>query len=392
MSTLVKGQSSLYLVEEVTEGTYVAETLVSQAVEPLQDGLEFTLSREEIERKTLTDTIESVEPRLGVRTVTGSIPMEFKASSTAGGAPRGQILYESLLGGKRAAATTSTTKASGNTTTVLQIEDADISKYNVGDCILKKKAGEYEVRPIISKTTGTGTATITVGIPFSTTPGASEVIEKVTTYYHSSDSKSFSATWYEGGEIKNAITGLKSISGTLEGWVANETPSFNFSVEGIDINKTVEAPSLDPDFSSDAQVPVLQHACAWLGTEEIDYTELTLSIENTKADLLSACAPSGKIGSRKTAFTVTGSINPYMKDDSVTRWDSFNDGDTTSLFTYAFNPTSTDGEFNQAVAIWMPNIKITNMPSGDNEGVLMDNIEFKAFRSSGNDTVFLSFI
>jgi hypothetical protein len=393
MSTLVKGQSSLYLVDEVTEGTYVAETLVSEAIEPLQDGLEFQLAVEEIERKTLTDTIEAVEPRLGLRTVTGSIPMEFKAGATAGAEPRGQILYESLLGGKRAISTTTTTKASGNTSTVLAIEDADISKFNIGDSVLVKKAGAYEVRPISAKSSGAGTATIT--FPFALkngAPGASVVIEKVVTYFHDSATPSFSVTHYLGGEIREEIHGAKANTASLDGWEANGTPSISFGVEGIDMVRTVNVPSLAPDFAADAKVPVLQHACAWIGSNEIDYTEMGLSIENTKADLLSACSPSGKIGTRKTAFAVSGSINPYMSDADVTRWDDFEAGTITSLFTYAFNPTAVAGQFNQVVAIWMPNIKITNMPTGDNDGVLMDAIEFKAFRSAGNDTIFLSFI
>lgn len=391
MSTLVKGQSSLYLVEEVTEGTYVAETLAAQAVEPLQDGLEFSLSREEIERKTLTDTIEAVEPRLGLKTVTGAIPMEFKAAAVAGEAPRGQILFESLMGGKHTLGTAVTTKT-GNTTTVLQIEDADIASLKVGSCVLVKKAGEFSVRPILSKVSTPGSASITLAIPLPSLPGDNVVIEKVTTYFHDKASKAFSVTHYLGGEIKETIKGAKAITATLEGWSANETPSFNFSVEGIDMERAVGAPSLSPDFSSDAKVPVIMHACAWIGQEEVDYTELTLAIENTKADLLSACSPSGKIGTRKTAFGVTASINPYMSDANVDRWNKFEQNEITSLFTYAFNPTTTDGEFNQIVAIWMPNVKITNMPTADADGVLQDAIELKAFRSQGNDTIFLSFI
>lgn len=392
MGTLTKGLSSLYVVEETVEGTFVAETLASEALEPLQDGLEFTFSREEIERKTLTSTIEAVEPRLGKKTLTGSIPVEFKAGATTGEAPRGQILYESLLGGKRSITTTTTTKASGNTTTFLAIEDADISKFAVGDCVLVKKAGEYGVRPISAKTTTPGSAGITLAIPLMSAPGASVVIDKVTTYYHTSDSKSFSVIHFPGGEIREEINGAKAITASLDGWVVNETPSMNFSVEGLDIAKTVAVPTVTPDFASDAQVPVIIHACAWLGQEEIDYTELGLSIENTKADLNSACAASGKIGTRKTAFNVTANINPYMADDNLDRWAAFKDNDNLSLFTYAFNPTATDGEFNQIVAIWIPNFKITNMPAADQDGVFVENIEGKAFRNLGNDTIFMSFI
>ena len=392
MTTLVKGESSVYIVPEVTEGTFVAETLVAQAIEPNQDGLEFNLSREEIERKTLTSTIEAVEPRLGLKTVTGTIPIEFKAGSVAGAEPRGALLYESLLGGKRAVATTTTTKASGNTTTFLAMEDADAAKYLKNDCVLVKKAGAFEVRPVSAVVLTPGSAGLTLAIPLMGLPGASVVVEKTLTYFHDSDSPSFSVAHYQGGEILEAIPGCKANSGTLEGWVAGETPSFNFSIEGTDLVKTIDTPSLSPDFSGDAKVPVIIHACAWLGTEELDYTEFSLNIENTKADLLSACSQSGKIGTRKTAFNVTASINPYMSDDNLDRWTKFEDNTVTSLFTYAFNPTATDGEFNQAVAIWMPNVKITNMPAADQDGVLLDAIELRAFRSAGNDTIFLGFI
>jgi len=391
VTTLVKGQSSIYLVKEITEGTFVPETLVNQAIEPLQDGLEFKLARESIERSTLTDTIEAVEPRLGVKTVTGTIPLEFKAGSSAGAEPRGQILYESLLGGKRQITSTTTTKASGNTVSFLAIEDADIADFAAGDTILLKQAGDFQLRPIASVVTTIGAAGLNMAIPFSAMSQA-QVIEKVTTYFHNSDAVSFSAAHYIGGEILESVSGLKTISASLDNWAANKTPNISFSVEGLDVTRAPDSPSLSPDFSNDSKVPVLQNACAFIGTTEIDYSELGLSMENTKADLLSACSPSGKIGTRKTAFSVSGSINPYMSAVNVDRWNSFENGTVTSLFVYAYNPTATAGEFNQAVAIWIPNMKITNMPSADSDGVLLDAIEFKAFRKNGNDSVFLSFI
>lgn len=391
MGTLVKGQSSLYIVPETVEGTYVPETLAAHAVEPLQDGLEFSFSREPIERKTLTNTIEAVEPRLGKKTLTGSIPVEFKAHQTAGSEPRGAILYESLLGGKHQI-TTQVTTGEDHTTTDIFIGDADISKFKVNGIVLIKEAGKFACRPVASIVSTPGSAKIVLAIPLMEAPSDNVVIEKVTTYFHDTDSKSFSATYYAGGEIQEKIWGLKSISASVEGWTVNETPSVNFSVEGLDISKDVAAPTVTPDFTADAQVPVINHACAWLGQVEIDYTEFTLSMENTKADLNSACAPSGKIGTRKTAFNVTSNINPYMEDDNVDRWNDFKNNVNTSLFTYAFNPTEVDGEFKEVVAVWMPNYKITNMPEVDQDGVLLDSIEGQAFRKVGKDTIFLSFI
>lgn len=195
-----------------------------------------------------------------------------------------------------------------------------------------------------------------------------------------------------GGAIKEAISGAKALSASLEGWTASETPSINFSIEGLDIVKAPGSPSVIVDFSGDAKVPVIHNACAWLGIDKVDYSEFGLSIENSKADIPNACSSTGKSGNRKTGFTVSGSINPYMEIDNVDRWTKFRNGTVTSLFTYAYNPTGVAGEFNQVVAIWMPNIKISSMPQADQDGVLVDSIEFKAFRSLGNDTLFMSFI
>lgn len=392
MTTLVKGESSLYITKEVTRGTHVDPTVDADGVEPNEEGIEFRMTREVIERNTLTNSIEAVEPRLGTKNVEGSFSMEFKAGATAGAKPRGSHVYENLLGTVKTVATTTTTKASGNTTSFLAVEDADISKFAKGDIVLVKKAGAFECRPVASVVTTTGAAGLNLAIPLSGAPGASVVIERFTTYYHSSAEVPLSATWFPGGEIKEEISGLDIASASLEGWTANETPSWSFSLRGLDIQKSVAAPSVAVDFSSDAQVPVMQSAIAYLGTEAIDYVELGLSVENTLTDLPAANKSTGKLGTRKTALNITGSINPYTSASNVSRWNNFNNGDNTSLFLYAGNPTGVAGEFNQVIAIWLPKVKITNMPMGDQDGVLTDNIEFSAFKTAGGDSMFLGFI
>lgn len=391
MEVLVKGQSSLYAVEEVTEAVYVAPTLDEHGIEPEEDNIEFTLEREKIERNTLTDTIETVAPRLGLRTVTGSVGIELKAGKVAGSKPRGSIFYKSLLGGERIIST-STTTGEDHTTTVINLEDADANKYRKNDVILIKEAGKFAARPIASVDNTLGSVSITLAIPLDEAPSDNVVIEKVLIYHHDTNSKAFSITYHDGGEIRTRVWGMKSLSASLTEWEANKTPKMSFSLEGVDIAKDMAAPAVVTDFSTDAMVPVMQGAYAWLGQEPVEYVKVDLSIENTKADLPSAASKAGKIGTRKTKFATTGAINPYMSADNLDRWDNFENGTTTSLFFYAYNPTATEGEFEQVVAWWMPNIKITNMPSADQDGVLMDNIEFEAFRKDGKDTIFLAFI
>lgn len=390
---LIKGKSALFLKEEVTEGVYVAPTSAADAVEVLEDGLEFGTSREVIERNTLSATVESEAPRLGIKTVTGTIPTEMKASSTEGNAPPTDLLWQSLLGGKRQNTAAITARAGVNTSTVILIEDADIADLSVGDVVLVKRAGMYEVRPIASKTSGAGTATITLAIPLMNgAPPSGVVLSKFTTYYPDDNWPTISSSLYNGGEIEDKDYGLRCLTGSVENWSTGQVPNLSFGVEGIESDRTVTATPFVPNFASDALPPVLLDACAYLGQIEIDYNEFSLSIENTKADIPTACQASGKAGTRITQLAISGSINPYMEDDDVVRWDDFEANNSTSLFVFARNPNGVAGEGKEWICIWMPKIKITELATGDQDGVLTDAISFQAFKNAGNDSVFVGFI
>lgn len=386
-NSLVKGASSLYVTKEVTRGTYVAPTLDEHALEPEEDGLGFEYNRDPIDRNTLSNSIEAVEPRLGAVNVSGNISMELKAGAAAGAKPRGHVLLENLLGAVRQKTTTTTTKSSGNTPTFLAIQDADIDDFAKGDILLIKKAGHFMVAPVSSVVSTPGSAGVNLGITLDQEPGNSVVIEKFTTFYHANNEVPLSATHYPGGEIEEQVTGLDVASAALEGWVADGVPKMTFSLQGLDKNKSVGQPSVDADFSVDALVPVIQSAKAYLGDAEVDYSEIGLSIETTLVPQPSGARANGKVGTRKTSLNITGSINPYMEDDNVDRWDDFKAGQTKSLFFYAANPTVA-GEFNQVIAFYLPKIKITNMPDGDQEGIITENIEFSAFKTNGGDSIF----
>lgn len=393
METMVKGESSLYLIEQDDETTYKPATGGDQAIQPEADSVEFTLTRETIERNVWTDTIETVEGRTGKETVEGTVTLELKAANEAGAPPRGSILWESLMGGTHQLAEEITTLA-GHTSSMIYVSETDLPKFKVGSCILIKEPGKFEVRPIKDLVTDGTDHYIELGVDLENVPSDGVVIEKVTTYFHDRDSKAFSAEHYIGGEIKEKIAGIKSVSASLESWSAEQTPKMAFTLSGVSLDREVGSPDpgIRPDFSEDTLPPVLRGACAWLGQKHLSYSEFTLSIENTSAELPDACSRSGKLGSRKTAFNVTASINPYMESDNVDRFTDFKLEEKTSLFIFASSPTAVEGEFKEVVAFWLPNVKITNMPTGDIEDVLIETLELQAFRSKGNDTIFASFI
>lgn len=384
---VVTNESSLSLSVEVTEGTYVAPSASTDYIELLSEGTEMNKNREALSRDVLSGTVEQEESRVGVAEVSGALPVEYRASVTPGASPQSaDKQLRSLLGGKRSASSDTTT--TGNTATVLEF--GALPPFLKGDCVLVKEAGAFEVRPIAS----VGATTITLAIALENgAPSDGVEVEAVTTYYHdTANSVTLSAEHNIGGEVAQLCSGLRVSSMSLENVTVGQIPSMNFAVEGIQLDRADQAPSFTPDFSADALPPVALEACLWVGGVRQPYTELSLNIENSVSFINSACDPDGKIGSRIISQEVSLTCNPYMDDSDLTEWDAFNLNSDSSAFWYAFNPSSTAGEFSEIVAFYLPQTKITEIPVGDQDGISTNNISMKSFRRDGNDTVFMSYI
>lgn len=390
---IVKNESTLGLVPEATEGTYnpVSAGDGSEYIQVLSEGVELNKSREELSRDLLTDTVEQESSRVGMSEVQGTIPVELAASAAAeGDAPQSlDVLLRSLLGGKRQITADQTSGASHTTTT---INFSDTSAFSVNDCVLiKDTTNGYSIRPISAITTNTS---ITLAIALDNAPPDSTVVAQVTTYYHdTSNAITFSAEHNLGSQaIQQQVAGLRAASMSVENWSVGQIPTCNFSVQGLSLER-VDADATETPAFSDALPPVALSACMWLGGTKLDYTEFSMNIENTISFIMSACDADGKISSRITNQAVTANINPYLDDTDLTNtWDKFNNNDDVSFFIYAYNPTSTAGQFENGVAIWMPQAKITEAPVADNDGIISENIAIKAHRSNGGDSIYMSFI
>lgn len=386
---VINNESSVGLKIESTESTYEATTSSTDYVEVLSEGTEINKTRETLERDNLNSTLEGEAARVGMTAVDGQFGVELRASTTEGDAPQSlDVLLRSLLGGKRQI-TSDQTSGSSHTSTVINF--ADTSAFAVGDLVLIKESGAYEIRPISAITTNTS-----ITLAFALTNGApsdSVVVAQCTTYYHdAANAPSFSCEHNIGNEIQQRAAGLRATSGTIENWTVGNIPTMSFSVQGTSLERADDTQTATPDFTADALPPVALEACLFINGTNYAYTELGLAIENEVGFIQSACSESGKIGSRLTSQGVTFTANPYMDDTSLTTWDNFNDNDDVSIFFYAFNPSSTAGEFSECVAGWLPQAKITEHPAGDNEGLATNQLSAKAHRSSGNDSVFLGFI
>ena len=388
---VIKNNTLLAIEEEVTEGTFVAPSGTGVYCQTLE-GLDFTPSREIIERSLLDDSIGMEAPRMGMKSASGTIPVEFRANGTAGAAPDFDSLLKAALGASRNQSAV-TSKNTTHTTTSIKIEDADISKFVVGDSVLVKQSGAYEVRPITAITGGSGTYAITLGFALSGTPSNSVVLEAWKTYYPSNTGHpSLSLSTYWGNTIRQALVGARVSSMSLENFSAGQVASLNFGVESLSFTQVDGAAPHTPVFDAGLP-PIILQACVYRNGTSMELPSFGLNLANTLSFMTSTCSSNGRTKGRVTKREITGTINPYMDDTSVSRFDDWVAGTTFSIFAYAYNPTSTSGEFEDAIAIWMPNCVATEFKVADQDGVMVEEIGFKATRGTAGSTdeLFMTF-
>jgi hypothetical protein len=395
MGLTVKRNTALGVMIETTEGTYAAPSSASKFVQTLADGLEIKPSKEVIDRNIFTASVGKTAPRTGKFQASGTVPVEARANSSQGTAPEYDALLQSALGTKRTIATTTTTKSAGNTGSVLQIQDADISKFAVNDIILVKESGAYHVSPISAVDSTGGAANITLKIAKPTGSFSNSVVIAKATIYSVADSghPSLSLSKYIENAVLEQAVGCKATSIALENFATGQLPAFKFGFEGLNFGRSVTPIPYTPSYDTSLP-PIVLDGRAYMDTSAIEINELSFALNNVLGFETSIAAQNGRIASRVTERTITGTMDPYKLDNSTANFDKYTANTSFSLFAYAKVPTGVTGEFGQIVAVFMPNCLITDLGEADQDGLLKDSITFSANRGSAGTSpeIYVAFI
>lgn len=391
---LIADEGSVFVEKEVTEGTYVAESAGASAIEVLADGLEFTEAKELLARNNRTSTVETVASRVGQKSISGTIPTEFKAGSTEGAAPETSPLYEALLGGLRTG--TASTSLTGHSTTEIFLSAGDVVKYAVGDIVKIKEydlnpANSDHVSPIVAVETGVGIESITLLVPYGSAFSDNVVIAPFVTYFHQSGAPTLSVTEYLGGEIRRKLSGMRCVSGELANFATGQLPEMSFGLEGLNFAREVGAPLFTPVYDSSLP-PVTLCAQVFQDGVEITVNNVGFTLTNTLGFLTSTASCNGKIASRITKLEVAGQFNPYMDDSQVDNFNLFDQNTAFSLFGSAHNEGAALNEWLNNVCYYFPNCRVPELGVGNEDGVLTDIMNFSAHKNLGNDTVFIGFV
>lgn len=390
---LVADEGSVFIKKEVTEGTYVAEGASTDAVEVLADGLEFTPTKELLERNNRTSTVEAVPARVGQKSMAAAIPTEFKAGPTEGATPQTGALYEALLGGKDVLV--AKTSLTGHTAAKIYLAALDIAQYKIGHIVKVNQSvisGEDHVSPIKDIGNDMGGDYIELLVPKASGVFSDNVgIAAGVNYFHQSGAPTLSVTNYLGGQIREKAIGMRAVSCEVANFSTGQLPTATFNLEGLDFAREVGTPLFTPAYDTSLP-PVVLCSKVYKDAAELTVNAVTLSLTNTLGFLTSTASCSGKISSRITDFAVNFTINPYMEDDDTDIFDIFANNTAFSLFGSSNNKTDTAGEKKEVVAFYMPNCRIPEIATGVEDGILTDAINGQAYKTNGNDTIFIAFI
>lgn len=381
MGFTIKKNTAVAVVEETTEGTYVAPTSANQFVQVLADGLEVSPSKEVIERNIMVPSVGRTSPRTGQFQSTGAIPTEMRANSVQGNPPETDKLLKSVLGQRRQVLSDVTSSNDTHTNSIIYIEDLDIGKFEIGDIVMVKEAGAYHVSPITAIDDTLGSANITLLVPKPTGVFSPQVVIAKTTVYTVADAAhpSLSISKWLDGKVLEKIIGGKVASLAIENFTTGQIPTMAFGLEGLNYDRTLTNIPVTPAYDSSLP-PIMLDGRVYIDGTSICINELTLSVENTLGFITCINASNGRESSRVTDRVISGTFNPYKPDDSVANYTKYKNNTPFSLFAYGKVPTSTPGEFGQVVAIYMPNCLITELAETDQDGILQDSITFSADR------------
>jgi hypothetical protein len=386
MADVIKENSKLGCMKEVTEGTYVAPAGDTDFIETTEDGATIEGTREKKDRNVMSGDRVKRNFRLSKRDVSASVPLEFKAGDTEGVAPKWTEMLEAM-GMSVDTMTSSVTSGASHTTSVINVSDT--SEFSVNQIVMIKEAGDYHVSPIKSIVTDTS---IELLVPMASAPADSVVIAKATNFqFDKTVNQTLSLTKiYEGDETELRATGCRTTEMALSNFITGEYPQLAFSLVGLNFSDILNSSAFSPSYD-ESEPPLILGAKAYKdGSEELCLNEIGLSITNNVSIKTCTGNENGNVSSRGTGkLIVSGTMNPFKKQDAIDF--ELNESEF-SLFFFAANPTATEGEKEQVIAVHIPKVRLTAKVDADNEGILVDSLTWEATPDSEADSIRIALI
>lgn len=351
--------------------------------------VDFTMEadRAEITRNVVNRSFDEIEPVMGEQTVSGNIQIELHGSGTPGTSPESEPLWESAIG-ERSASTASTT-TTGSTTTTVVLTTGGGNGFKVGQHIIIDPTaggtGVYEVTRI----TAISTDTLTVSPALSVAPPTGRTVAAGVHYRPTiTELHSLWVQFWRGDITLEKFAGNKVSSVSLD-FQVGQTVNPSFTLDGKEMAALVaQAYTLGTPSYDAGDVHVARYMAVKMGGVTYPVSKVSLNIANElyrRKDVTT----SGTRSIIRTKRTVTGSFDLLYENKDVEN--AFNSGTTAELLV-----VSSEGNLNlvpgNTFAISLPKIKYTKASKSKDSGLYAYAVTFKAVRTNGEDSIFISFL
>lgn len=229
MAFTIKNNEKIAVTRETTQGVYVAPS-EADFILPLADGIELNPAKELLDRDILTPNIGQILPRTGIRSVSGTIGVEARASETEGAVPEQGLLTEAALGAvKTVAEITLPTQAFADQATQFTFTMGD--NFAKDDIIMIKFPGAFHFTPL----TAVSGTTATMLVPIEGMKASAAYVVAAHTNYIAANSghPSFSVTKEVEGDLIEEGLGCRVNSMALENFTTGQLPTQSYAVDGL---------------------------------------------------------------------------------------------------------------------------------------------------------------
>ncbi len=379
-----------YFKEEVTAGTAVLPSDATDGYCAVEKPDVTTGQKELLESALLTSKIGNKKPQLGMESASCSVTTELRSHGDSSNptVPDFDILLKSGIGPSNISVTDAVEASPSPTTTAFEV--ATIANFAVGDMIIIDNATDGRIVRFIEAITGD---LITVNVAMDNAPTAADVVYATVNYKPTETGhKHFTSGFYQGNDATDGY--FEQVIGCLTSKVgisidAAALAKLAFEMTGISADRTANtAASYSPDLEAVQGLAGFEVEC-YFGATKVCGNKLAIDIENDVKEKKTFCTASGKNGSIISKRKVSGSINPYA-DGSTDYYDALN-----SLTDFKFMAVIGAKDANgfivgKTVAIYLPQIMITQCKSADEDDNLIEDIQFSAHTGSdGNQLDFV---
>lgn len=377
------------VVEEVTEGTYVAPT--ANDVIQLADIPTVSPELERIARNLISNSIGRMKSLNGAEG--GSIEMTVElrgAGDTAGvpDAPEIDLLLKSALGSRTTSADTETTDV-GSTDTLIELTGGGAS-FSRGDPVLID--GEMRFVSSVSSDQLTLNRALDKGAPSSGVTvvrgyGYKPVISghtplSITAYFHDGTN-----SWTQ------RMKGCRCSQVAFADFTAGQIPKITFTFQCLSHEVVIGSPLASPVYE-DQDPPIAKAGLVYKDTTEFHVNNIGLSIAQQVTPEKSINSASGINRLFITSREISGSFDPYIDPASKQIYDDWkNNTDMEIQAGLSIPDSSGDFQVGTSVGFWLPQVNYTGLAYADQDGSMKHELPYEAHDTAdGSDDIYLAVI